>query len=127
MGPQLDHFSVLLVQFSTGGKNRPAIWIDTGIHSREWVTQASGVWFAKKVSLGRRGGLLWGRALVSEAQRSPGFPFPSRSNDRRGRPRTGIHCLTRQRPGLVHSASLPPNPPSDRARLWPGPSYHRRS
>uniref|UniRef100_A0A8D2M621 Carboxypeptidase A1 n=1 Tax=Zonotrichia albicollis TaxID=44394 RepID=A0A8D2M621_ZONAL len=33
----------------TGGTNRPAIWIDTGIHSREWVTQASGVWFAKKV------------------------------------------------------------------------------
>lgn len=39
----------LLSQFSTGGTNRPAIWIDTGIHSREWVTQASGVWFAKKV------------------------------------------------------------------------------
>lgn len=36
-------------QFSTGGSNRPAIWIDTGIHSREWVTQASGTWFAKKV------------------------------------------------------------------------------
>lgn len=36
-------------QFSTGGNNRPAIWIDTGIHSREWVTQASGTWFAKKV------------------------------------------------------------------------------
>lgn len=39
----------LFVQFSTGGTNRPAIWIDTGIHSREWVTQASGIWFAKKV------------------------------------------------------------------------------
>uniref|UniRef100_H3C0J6 Carboxypeptidase A1 n=1 Tax=Tetraodon nigroviridis TaxID=99883 RepID=H3C0J6_TETNG len=35
--------------FSTGGTNRPAIWIDTGIHSREWVTQASGTWFAKKI------------------------------------------------------------------------------
>lgn len=42
----------LPLQFSTGGTNRPAIWIDTGIHSREWVTQASGVWFAKKVKLG---------------------------------------------------------------------------
>lgn len=39
----------LLFQFSKGGTNRPAVWIDTGIHSREWVTQASGVWFAKKV------------------------------------------------------------------------------
>ena len=43
-------FAALLFQFSTGGNNRPAIWIDTGIHSREWVTQASGVWFAKKIT-----------------------------------------------------------------------------
>ncbi|XP_068943129.1 carboxypeptidase A1-like [Petaurus breviceps papuanus] len=39
-----------VLKFSTGGTNRPAIWIDTGIHSREWVTQASGVWFAKKIT-----------------------------------------------------------------------------
>nr|AAR16321.1 pancreatic carboxypeptidase A1 precursor copy 2 [Tetraodon nigroviridis] len=38
-----------VLKFSTGGTNRPAIWIDTGIHSREWVTQASGTWFAKKI------------------------------------------------------------------------------
>ncbi|AWP07859.1 putative carboxypeptidase A1-like [Scophthalmus maximus] len=38
-----------VLKFSTGGANRPAIWIDTGIHSREWVTQASGTWFAKKI------------------------------------------------------------------------------
>uniref|UniRef100_A0A3B4ZET8 Carboxypeptidase A1 n=1 Tax=Stegastes partitus TaxID=144197 RepID=A0A3B4ZET8_9TELE len=38
-----------VLRFSTGGTNRPAIWIDTGIHSREWVTQASGTWFAKKI------------------------------------------------------------------------------
>nr|XP_019934702.1 PREDICTED: carboxypeptidase A1 [Paralichthys olivaceus] len=38
-----------VLKFSTGGSNRPAIWIDTGIHSREWVTQASGTWFAKKI------------------------------------------------------------------------------
>ncbi|XP_053575722.1 carboxypeptidase A1-like [Bombina bombina] len=37
-----------VLKFSTGS-NRPAFWIDTGIHSREWVTQASGVWFAKKI------------------------------------------------------------------------------
>ncbi|KAM5302655.1 carboxypeptidase A1 [Glossophaga mutica] len=41
---------IYVLKFSTGGKNRPAIWIDTGIHSREWVTQASGVWFAKKIT-----------------------------------------------------------------------------
>ncbi|KAG7278991.1 hypothetical protein CRUP_001932 [Coryphaenoides rupestris] len=38
-----------VLKFSTGGTNRPAIWIDTGIHSREWVTQASGTWFAKNI------------------------------------------------------------------------------
>lgn len=37
-----------VLKFSTGS-NRPGIWIDTGIHSREWVTQASGTWFAKKI------------------------------------------------------------------------------
>ncbi|KAI4894855.1 hypothetical protein NFI96_003243 [Prochilodus magdalenae] len=37
-----------VLKFSTGD-NRPGIWIDTGIHSREWVTQASGTWFAKKI------------------------------------------------------------------------------
>ncbi len=36
-------------QFSTGGVSRPAIWVDAGIHSREWVTQASAVWIANKV------------------------------------------------------------------------------
>ncbi|XP_020857992.1 carboxypeptidase A1-like [Phascolarctos cinereus] len=39
-----------VLKFSTGGSNRPAIWIDTGIHSREWVTQATGIWFAKKIT-----------------------------------------------------------------------------
>ncbi|KFO29348.1 carboxypeptidase A1 [Fukomys damarensis] len=41
---------IYVLKFSTGGNNRPAIWIDTGIHSREWVTQASAVWFAKKIT-----------------------------------------------------------------------------
>uniref|UniRef100_A0A3Q3W5K2 Carboxypeptidase A1 n=1 Tax=Mola mola TaxID=94237 RepID=A0A3Q3W5K2_MOLML len=39
-----------VLKFSTGGSNRPAIWIDTGIHSREWITQASGTLFAKKIA-----------------------------------------------------------------------------
>ncbi|KAK6319874.1 hypothetical protein J4Q44_G00089810 [Coregonus suidteri] len=38
-----------VLNFSTGGTNKPGIWFDTGIHSREWVTQASGTWFAKKI------------------------------------------------------------------------------
>ncbi|XP_041651729.1 carboxypeptidase A1-like [Cheilinus undulatus] len=39
-----------VLKFSTGGTNRPAIWMDTGIHSREWITQATGTWMAKKIA-----------------------------------------------------------------------------
>ncbi|XP_011239386.1 carboxypeptidase A5 isoform X2 [Mus musculus] len=38
-----------LDEFSTGGPNRPAIWIDTGIHSREWITHATGIWISQKI------------------------------------------------------------------------------
>uniref|UniRef100_A0A8D2IJL6 Carboxypeptidase A1 n=1 Tax=Varanus komodoensis TaxID=61221 RepID=A0A8D2IJL6_VARKO len=50
IGKSYEGRPINVLKFSTGGIKRPAIWIDTGIHSREWVTQASGVWFAKKVS-----------------------------------------------------------------------------
>ncbi|NXS62149.1 CBPA1 Carboxypeptidase, partial [Brachypteracias leptosomus] len=49
IGRSTENRPLYVLKFSRGGTNRPAIWIDTGIHSREWVTQASGVWFAKKV------------------------------------------------------------------------------
>ncbi|NXQ35595.1 CBPA1 Carboxypeptidase, partial [Alaudala cheleensis] len=49
IGRSTENRPLYVLKFSTGGTNRPAIWIDTGIHSREWVTQASGVWFAKKI------------------------------------------------------------------------------
>ncbi|XP_026549470.1 carboxypeptidase A1-like, partial [Notechis scutatus] len=49
IGQTTEGRPINVLKFSTGGTNRPAIWIDTGIHSREWVTQASGVWFAKKI------------------------------------------------------------------------------
>ncbi|XP_069720597.1 carboxypeptidase A2-like [Phaenicophaeus curvirostris] len=38
------------LKFSTGGSHRPAIWLDAGIHSREWVTQASAMWIAQKIA-----------------------------------------------------------------------------
>uniref|UniRef100_A0A8C0X705 Carboxypeptidase A1 n=1 Tax=Castor canadensis TaxID=51338 RepID=A0A8C0X705_CASCN len=50
IGSSYEDRPIYVLKFSTGGSNRPAIWIDTGIHSREWVTQASGVWFAKKIT-----------------------------------------------------------------------------
>ncbi|XP_057244578.1 carboxypeptidase A1-like, partial [Malurus melanocephalus] len=49
IGRSTENRPLYVLKFSTGGSNRPAVWIDTGIHSREWVTQASGVWFAKKI------------------------------------------------------------------------------
>ncbi|NP_954965.1 carboxypeptidase A5 precursor [Danio rerio] len=48
IGQSYEKRPLNVLKFSTGA-NRPGIWIDTGIHSREWVTQASGVWFAKKI------------------------------------------------------------------------------
>ncbi|XP_008844561.1 carboxypeptidase A1 isoform X2 [Nannospalax galili] len=50
IGNTFEGRPIYVLKFSTGGNNRPAIWIDTGIHSREWVTQASGIWFAKKIT-----------------------------------------------------------------------------
>ncbi|XP_069443075.1 carboxypeptidase A1 isoform X2 [Ovis canadensis] len=48
IGSSYEGRPIYVLKFSTGGSNRPAIWIDLGIHSREWITQATGVWFAKK-------------------------------------------------------------------------------
>ncbi|XP_048864792.1 carboxypeptidase A2-like [Brienomyrus brachyistius] len=38
------------LKFSTGGTKRPAIWIDAGIHAREWVSSATAVWTANKIA-----------------------------------------------------------------------------
>ncbi|KAJ8393411.1 hypothetical protein AAFF_G00061330 [Aldrovandia affinis] len=48
IGSSYEKRPLNVLKFSTGS-GRPGIWIDTGIHSREWVTQASGTWFAKKI------------------------------------------------------------------------------
>uniref|UniRef100_A0A8C7ZLI4 Carboxypeptidase A1 n=1 Tax=Oryzias sinensis TaxID=183150 RepID=A0A8C7ZLI4_9TELE len=49
IGQSYEARPLSVLKFSTGGTNRRAIWIDTGIHAREWITQASGIWFAKKI------------------------------------------------------------------------------
>ncbi|XP_006861199.1 PREDICTED: carboxypeptidase A5 [Chrysochloris asiatica] len=49
IGLSFENRSILVLKFSTGGSQRPAIWIDTGIHSREWITHATGIWIAKKI------------------------------------------------------------------------------
>ncbi|NWU93763.1 CBPA2 Carboxypeptidase, partial [Upupa epops] len=50
IGESYEKRPLYVLKFSTGGTNRPAIWLDAGIHSREWVTQASAVWIAKKIA-----------------------------------------------------------------------------
>ncbi|XP_009095685.1 carboxypeptidase A1-like [Serinus canaria] len=50
IGQSYEQRPLLVLKFSTGGSNRPAIWLDTGIHAREWITQATGVWTANKIA-----------------------------------------------------------------------------
>uniref|UniRef100_A0A3Q3WHT8 Peptidase M14 domain-containing protein n=1 Tax=Mola mola TaxID=94237 RepID=A0A3Q3WHT8_MOLML len=50
IGKSYEGRPMYVLKFSTGGNKRPAIWIDTGIHSREWVSQATGVWTANKIA-----------------------------------------------------------------------------
>uniref|UniRef100_A0A8C1WT80 Carboxypeptidase A4 n=1 Tax=Cyprinus carpio TaxID=7962 RepID=A0A8C1WT80_CYPCA len=50
IGNSYENRPMYALKFSTGGVNRPAIWVDAGIHSREWVTQASAVWIANKIA-----------------------------------------------------------------------------
>ncbi|XP_058385952.1 carboxypeptidase A5 isoform X2 [Diceros bicornis minor] len=49
IGHSFENRSILVLKFSTGGSQRRAVWIDTGIHSREWITHATGIWTAKKI------------------------------------------------------------------------------
>ncbi|XP_061438638.1 carboxypeptidase A2-like [Rhineura floridana] len=50
IGESYEKRPLYILKFSTGGRNRPAIWIDAGIHAREWVTQATALWTAEKIA-----------------------------------------------------------------------------
>ncbi|KAG7456104.1 hypothetical protein MATL_G00248210 [Megalops atlanticus] len=50
IGSSYENRPMYALKFSTGGDKRPAIWIDAGIHSREWVSQATAVWTANKIA-----------------------------------------------------------------------------
>ncbi|XP_028929424.1 carboxypeptidase A2 [Ornithorhynchus anatinus] len=49
IGSSYENRPMNVLKFSTGG-NKPAIWLDAGIHSREWVTQATALWTANKIA-----------------------------------------------------------------------------
>ncbi|XP_060783062.1 carboxypeptidase A4 [Neoarius graeffei] len=50
IGSSYENRPMYVLKFSTGGSNRPAIWIDAGIHSREWISTASALWMANKMA-----------------------------------------------------------------------------
>ncbi|KAJ1162740.1 hypothetical protein NDU88_003206 [Pleurodeles waltl] len=50
IGTSYEGRPLYVLKFSTGGSNRPAIWLDAGIHSREWVTQATALWTVNQLA-----------------------------------------------------------------------------
>ncbi|XP_014463005.1 carboxypeptidase A2 [Alligator mississippiensis] len=50
IGESYEKRPLYVLKFSTGGPDRPAIWLDAGIHAREWVTQATALWTAQKIA-----------------------------------------------------------------------------
>ncbi|XP_067293374.1 carboxypeptidase A2 [Pseudorasbora parva] len=50
IGSTYENRPMYALKFSTGGEKRPAIWIDAGIHAREWVSHASAVWIADRIA-----------------------------------------------------------------------------
>ncbi|XP_039566043.1 carboxypeptidase A1-like isoform X3 [Passer montanus] len=50
IGQSYEHRPLYVLKFSSGGSKRAAIWLDTGIHAREWITHATGLWTANKIA-----------------------------------------------------------------------------
>ncbi|XP_072418983.1 carboxypeptidase A1-like [Chiloscyllium punctatum] len=48
IGTTFENRPIYVLRFSTGGINRPAIWINFGIHAREWISPATSLWLANK-------------------------------------------------------------------------------
>jgi len=46
-----------VMKISSGGQNKPAVWIDGGIHAREWVTPAAATFIANEL-IGKSDSLL---------------------------------------------------------------------
>ncbi|XP_060052544.1 carboxypeptidase A4 isoform X2 [Erinaceus europaeus] len=51
IGHSFENRPMYVLKFSTGGgEQRPAIWLNAGIHSREWISQATAIWTARKIA-----------------------------------------------------------------------------
>ncbi|KAI4015805.1 carboxypeptidase A4 [Homo sapiens] len=50
IGHSFENRPMYVLKFSTGkGVRRPAVWLNAGIHSREWISQATAIWTARKI------------------------------------------------------------------------------
>ncbi|XP_021020697.1 carboxypeptidase A4 [Mus caroli] len=50
IGETFEKRPMYVLKFSTGGgEKRPAIWLNAGIHAREWISQATAIWTARKI------------------------------------------------------------------------------
>ncbi|XP_075347838.1 LOW QUALITY PROTEIN: carboxypeptidase A1-like [Mycteria americana] len=102
IGESYKNRPLYVLKFSTGGSNQPAIWLDTSIHSREWITQAIGIWVANKITeeYGQDPSIttiLYGMDIFSEIVTNPdGFAFTHSSNRMWRKMRsinTGCRCV----------------------------------
>ncbi|XP_031794920.1 carboxypeptidase A4 [Sarcophilus harrisii] len=50
MANSFEKRPLYVLKFSTGNVDGPAIWLNHGIHSQEWITQATGIWIARKIA-----------------------------------------------------------------------------
>nr|XP_055048230.1 carboxypeptidase A2-like [Misgurnus anguillicaudatus] len=50
IGKSYENRPMYVLKFSTGGARKPAIWIDAGIHAREWISPATAVWIANRIA-----------------------------------------------------------------------------
>ncbi|KAM5172342.1 carboxypeptidase A2-like [Mantella aurantiaca] len=49
IGTSYEGRPIIILKFSTGA-NRPGIWIDAGMHAREWVSHTTALWTAHKLA-----------------------------------------------------------------------------
>lgn len=49
IGQSFENRTLRVAKVSTGGENKPAIWIDGGIHSREWVSPATAMFILHRL------------------------------------------------------------------------------
>uniref|UniRef100_A0A452FMK5 Carboxypeptidase A1 n=1 Tax=Capra hircus TaxID=9925 RepID=A0A452FMK5_CAPHI len=51
IGHSFENRLMYVLKFSTGkGSRRPAIWLNAGLHAREWIAPATAIWIARKIA-----------------------------------------------------------------------------